>query len=204
MVVRILAGMVCVVSIALTVQATVSAAEAIPPGQPRFPKKYDALDAIRDAQQYAERQRRAAIDAQLRAIRNVQEYSAAVRASAGRYPYGVDYRYAYPGRRAARRAYQRAYGYPGVFEPWPLVPGDIYGYPYTPRVEQPLGHKVIETGPNGYIYRPVHESDLAKPKDNPQPTLAPPVPEAPRPAFKPPSPGEPIPAPPAQAGKVEF
>ncbi len=183
--------MVCVVSIALTVHATVLAAEAIPPGQPRFPKKYDAFDAIRDAQQYAERQRRAAIDAQLRVIRNVQEYSAAVKASARRYPYGVDYRYAYPGRRAARRAWSYR-GYPGVFEPWPLVPGDIYGYPYTPRVEQPLGHKVIETGPNSYIYRPVYESDLAQPKDNRQPTPAPPVPEAPPEA------------PSAEEGTVEF
>ena len=184
MVVRILVGMACVASIVLIVHATVLAAEAIPPGQPRFQKKYDALDAVRDAQQYAERKRRAAIDAQLRVIRDVQEYSAALKASARRYPYGLDYRYAYPGRRAARRAwsYQRwhsRYGYPGVFEPWPLVPGDIYGYPYTPRVEQPLGHKVIQTGPNSYIYRPVYESDLAQPKDNRQPTPAPPVPEAP-------------------------
>ncbi len=191
MVVRILAGMVCVASIVLIPHATILAAEAKPPGEPRFPKKYDALDAARDAQQYAERQRRAAINRQLEVIRDVQEYSAAVRASAWRYPYSVDYRYAYPGRRAARRAWSR-HGYPGVFEPWPLVPGDIYGYPYTPRVEQPLGHKVIETGPNSYIYRPVYESDLAKPKDNRQPTPAPPKPR------------EPIPAPPAKEGTVEF
>ena len=45
-----------------------------------------------------------------------------------------------------------------VFEPWPLVPGDIYGWPYLPQ-ENPTGHVIRETGPNGYTYGPVYGPD---------------------------------------------
>jgi hypothetical protein len=43
--------------------------------------------------------------------------------------------------------------------------------PYANRVEQPLGHVVTPTGPNGYVYRPYYKQDL-------QPTPPPGLPEA--------------------------
>ena len=138
-----------------------------------------------------------------------------------RYAYGERYAYVYPhGGRAAARCtlrgshwswYSRypSYGLRGLFEPWPLVPGDIYGYPYVNRVEQPLGHKVIRTGPNSYIYRPVYASDLRS-RLAPAPTRPKAEPKAPvREAIPAPPPlnrgqREVIPAPPPEVGPREF
>jgi hypothetical protein len=47
-----------------------------------------------------------------------------------------------------------------VFEPWPLVPGDIYGRQFDRATPQPWGHRVTPTGPNGYVYEPVYEPPL--------------------------------------------
>ena len=130
MAVRVLAWLTCVVSVAIVAGSAAFAQDST--RQPRFPKTYDSLDAGRDAQQYAERQRRAAIDRQLGLLSYMQLYAAVPRGSVWRYPPSLGYRYAYPDRRAVRRAlnYQRRhayYGYPGVFEPWPFVRGHIYG-----------------------------------------------------------------------------
>ena len=95
-------------------------------------------------------------------------------------PYG----YSYNPRRAYRQAVR--YGYPPVFQPWPRVPGDIYGYPYYGAVRQPAGHEKTYTSPNGYVYRPLYE----KPQPQPQPRID----------------GSPesIPAPPSEPGPREF
>ena len=206
----------------------VEAADGMP-ADPDFPKTYGPLDASRDAYQRAEKQRRAAIDRQLQSMEDTVWYSG-VPGDNGYRP-SLESIYAYGGyvygpprvfRRSERGAYRSPYRYPYrypyypgpyVFEPWPLVPGDIYGYPYVDRVEQPLGHKVIRTGPNSYIYRPVYASDL-KPLESPIP--APPqaqprepvpdagVPEVRQPALVPPAVPEPIPAPPPEGGPREF
>ncbi|MHC4401193.1 MAG: hypothetical protein ACYTG0_16080 [Planctomycetota bacterium] len=170
--------------------------------QPQFPNTYGPLDAARDAHQRGEAQRRDAIDRQLQLIDEMVWYSGAPYFE--RYPPSLSaiYAYGYTGPRAARRAARGAlWPYASslgsrwrVFEPWPLVPGDIYGYPYVYRVEQPLGHKVIWTGPNSRIYRPVYESDLKQP--------APPTP-APLQQVEPAEP-EPVPAPPPESGPREF
>jgi hypothetical protein len=71
-------------------------------------------------------------------------------------------------------AYGIAPRYPagGVFEPWPYVPGDIWGYPYVSRVRQPIGQRQMQTGPNRWESFPIYEEDLAV---EPPPAIAPPV-----------------------------
>lgn len=221
--------------------------------EPKFPATYGPLDAAVDAQKRHEQRRLDEIDRQRQLNAAMRQTAGTGPDQYGYYPSDA-YLYAYPGavhadprrgpaRRAWRRdtrAYRRAAeayrpvpgayrypypGYPSVFTPWPLVPGDIWGYPYVDRVEQPLGHKKIVTGPNSNIYRPVYESDL-KPEDAPPPAPAwrelldeqrPAQPEAPAPpradlpgAAPPPAaePGhggpEAVPAPPAEPGPREF
>ncbi len=46
--------------------------------------------------------------------------------------------------------------YPYPFEPWPRVPGDIYGYPLYQSVPQPIGHESRQVAPNRWIYRPIY------------------------------------------------
>jgi hypothetical protein len=45
-----------------------------------------------------------------------------------------------------------------VFEPWPFVPGDIYGRHYDRVSPQPLGHVTTPLGPNGYTYAPLYSA----------------------------------------------
>jgi len=188
-------------------------AAANPQGAPQFPRTYGRLDASRDAYERVDRKRRQAIDRQVQLNDEMVWYSG--HPGYDRVPPGLDTIYAYGhtqggrpvGRRTVRLGFFGSFGYPrhlshprhgapwvaswGVFEPWPFVPGDIYGYPYLDRVEQPLGHKVIATGPNSYIARPVHASDLED--------KGPPPPAADQPAAP-----EPIPAPPPRSGPREF
>jgi len=177
---------------------------------PQFPSTYSPLDAGWDAYERGEQQRRGAIDRQLQLHADLAWYYSLP----GYWPYPPGLETVYSGtwgpglfgpRRAYRYRYPR-YGYP-TFEPWPFVPGDIYGYPYYGQVPQPLGHKVIRTGPNGYIYRPVYESDL-QPKE--EPASGEPLAEGPGPALsrEPPSARErapePVPAPPPEDAPREF
>ena len=57
-----------------------------------------------------------------------------------------------------RMARSSGYGpqYPGVFEPWPRVEGDIYGYRLPGPIAQPVGHESAQVGPNRWIYRPFY------------------------------------------------
>lgn len=51
--------------------------------------------------------------------------------------------------------------YGGWFEPWPLVPGDIYGYRFDRPARQPIGNRITPNGRGGYIYRPVYDAEDA-------------------------------------------
>lgn len=153
------------------------AASPPPRLEPALSDTYNSLDAGREAHQRGEARRRETIDAQVGIINELVWYNTWIR------PYGLApslaARYAYPyfhpyragWRRFPRRFSRALRAYPGVygpvFEPWPWVPGDIWGYPFINRVEQPLGHKVIQTGPNSYIYRPVYPWDL-QPAEGPE------------------------------------
>ncbi len=182
--------------------------------EPEFPPTYGALDASREAEERFGTQRREAIERQVEMNEDMVWYSGVP--DYDRQPPGLGTIYAYggaayvyPGRRAVRRrfsatspTYRYYFPYHGswsIFVPWPLVPGDVYGYPYLDRVEQPLGHKTIWTGPNGYISRPVYESDLSRPgpdRFGSDETSSP----RPREAHR----AEAIPAPPPERGPREF
>lgn len=58
----------------------------------------------------------------------------------------------------------------GVFEPWAVWPGQLYGYRYDNPVEQPVGDEIRPTGPNGYTYGPVY--DRSPPVHGPPPPQA--------------------------------
>lgn len=172
------------------------------------PRVYDRMDAAWDSYQRAEARRRQSLGLQLEA-----NDALAWRAGAPTYaPYPPDLEtiYAYGPPRAYRGGLWRspvtAYrGYPGVLEPWPFVPGDIYGYPYVDRVEQPRGHVVIPYGLNGYYYGPVYDRDLL-PRVVPPAIAEPPAAEKPSkapPQAIPPGP-EPVPAPRPERGPRGF
>lgn len=60
-----------------------------------------------------------------------------------------------------------------VFQPWPRVPGDIWGTPYYGYVRQPIGHVRIWTGRASYIYKPVYASPAMEPAPASPPSPAP-------------------------------
>jgi hypothetical protein len=104
----------------------------------------------------------------------------------------------------------RSWGSPDVFEPWPFVPGDIYGRQFDFGAQTPLGHVTTYTGPNSYVYEPFYAAPLA-PQTAPPPAQAvlPPAP----PWFEPTAPQTPPPSgsyqpeelpPPADDGLREF
>jgi hypothetical protein len=43
-----------------------------------------------------------------------------------------------------------------IFEPWPIVAGDIWGYPFFDPIPQPIGQRQIQTGPNRWESHPVY------------------------------------------------
>jgi len=116
---------------------------------------YDALDAGRDAYFYHESLRRQAHGAQLGLNQVLRD------------------RAAWPGYSwsALENSYGGGYynsGYYGasrnVFEPWPVIPGDIWGFPYYRATPQPLGQRQTQTGPNRWESHPVWpESPAAAP-----------------------------------------
>ncbi len=137
------------------------------------PAKYDSLDAGRDAYLRAEAQRREAIARQLAG----NAYAPSHIFPLGMYlRLGPVYAYLPPAGRRAYQAYAPAiitappYGapyYAARIGPWLGLRAALS--PYADRVQQPLGHVVTPTGPNGYIYRPYYKEDL-----QPKPPLGPP------------------------------
>jgi len=150
---------------------------------PEVPRTYGPVEAGQEAYQRAEQERREAIARQLQ----TEDMVAWQQSPPWYYHYYPSVRpgYVVGGRRAVQFSYRPAYVYPrsvplGWFESWPLVPGDIYGFPYPYRIPQPWGHQVVVIGPRTYLVRPLYE---AAPKlAPPGPTVAPPAPEPPQPS----------------------
>jgi len=132
------------------------------------PRPYDGIQAGLDAFRLAEEQRQARVAQQL-AQTDQFKFWAGLPTSRGEVIYygypppyaaamypraGLDYVYAY--------GYGR-YGYrpPTVFEPWPYVPGDIYGYRDYRPIRQPIGQWQGQTGPNRWESHPVYDPPLA-------------------------------------------
>ena len=214
------------VSLASAENAASTGPELITPpaGQPTEGKPsatYDSLDAGRDAYQRAEAERRGAIQRQIESNRQVPGTADPL----GYYPLrGIGPVYAVPLLRPARRAvwayrnWESQYPYsvyrppllpltPLPVDPRGALPGYLGTYPSGDRVQQPLGHVVTPTGPNGYIYRPYYGSERgnqgAAPPANPPPPQPPEVnPPTDRSNLNPVP--EPIPTPPAQGNPREF
>jgi hypothetical protein len=206
--------------------ATAGAQEAtLPQPAPLRPREqyrpgmtYDSLQAGQDAYRAAEADRQAAIQRQLRIQDEIRWYNTWAPGYES-WPTLPEI-YAYGARRAFRPTYRYGNaGYYGpLFEPWPRVPGDIYGYPYYGSVRQPTGHEKIWTSPNGYIYRPTYdppphaEFQTRRSAEPTVPRVLRPVPPAPVPHIPGESspsqrelplrqlPANPLPVPPAEPG----
>jgi hypothetical protein len=146
-------------------------------------RPYDGIQAGYDAYQLGEERRRANIEYQLY-LNDQLKYWSGIPTSrgetiyygvpgsfaAGFYgnavpvvpPANLDFTYAF-GRFGPRG--WRAFG-PGwvgpqtVFEPWPYVPGDVWGYTYYSPMRQPIGQQQIQTGPNRWESHPVYDPPL--------------------------------------------
>jgi hypothetical protein len=60
--------------------------------------------------------------------------------------------------------------YPGAFEAWPMIPGDIWGYPLPIfNVRQSIGQRSYQAGPNRWISEPVYPEDLSQGGASPDP-----------------------------------
>jgi hypothetical protein len=188
------------------------------PGQPQStPRaKYGPVEASRDAYNRGEASRRYAIERQQALRDHIVWYNTWAPTA---YRHSLPYIYAYVPPRIARRIHynMERFGPPAVFTPWPLVPGDIYGYPSSPDGGPPVEYEKIWTSPNSYILQPRHAPAVPKAAEpTPAPVaprpLAEPLPEPtperpPQPRLVPPAnPGpELIPAPPqAPRGPREF
>jgi hypothetical protein len=79
----------------------------------------------------------------------------------GASPYGASVTYGRFGRRAT------AFGVGPLFEPWPYVPGDIYGWRTFSTVRQPIGQTQIQTGENRWESHPVYDPPLPNHRPTP-------------------------------------
>jgi hypothetical protein len=145
---------------------------------------YDPIQAGRDAHAYHERLRLQEVNRHLWLLDQVKWYSAWPR-SGGYFSSpapGLDEVYAYgtSGRTwHSRSGY--AFGPRRIFEPWPYVPGDIWGYRVYSGVPQSIGQQQIQTGPNRWESHPVYAAPgpaagIALPAPDPPPPAAPAAP----------------------------
>jgi hypothetical protein len=137
---------------------------------------YDGLRAGEEAYQLAEEQRQQRLNDQLylndamRARYGWAPSGGSViwygNATGYGWPLGLDYAYAYSSDRLIGRRgglYMERYRSSpvSVFEPWPYIPGDIYGYSFPPPIRQPIGQRQIQTGLNRWESHPVYAEDVA-------------------------------------------
>lgn len=140
-------------------------------GEPVRP--FSPFDASAEAAARSDLRHRQALKLQLNTIEQMKWYSGFGASGFGapyfRSPPSLDYIYAHP------RWNQYGSSVPayGVFEPWPYVPGDIWGYRWNATVRQPIGRREVQTGPNRWESHPVYADELYKSR---QPALIPPKP----------------------------
>lgn len=137
-------------------------------------RPYDGIQAGLDAFRLAEEQRQAAVATQLATNAQMRAWSGLPLARGSTILYGYPPAVAAPIVGPAVTpavmdldfAYGVAYGrfVPGprfsVFEPWPVIPGDIYGFVVTPTVRQPVGQWQGQTGPRRWESHPVYDPPL--------------------------------------------
>jgi hypothetical protein len=120
-----------------------------------YPRPYDGFQASAEAAQRQDLRRRGEIAMQLATIEQIKWYAGYP--SSFHAPPSLARVYAFgPGSAYFRRPLWSSTAPLGVFEPWPLVPGDIWGYPWYDYVPQPIGRIEIQTGPNRWESHPVY------------------------------------------------
>lgn len=139
--------------------------------QPARP--YDGIQAGYDAYQLGEEKRQQNVGQQIYLNDRMRAWITPV----ATYGYGYGPYVSTYGLAPASREYAYAYGnsperfYGGygspnagrpltVFEPWPYVPGDIWGDFYTPPLRQPIAQVQSQTGPNRWESHPVYNPPL--------------------------------------------
>ena len=149
---------------------------AVDSARAQIQRPYDGIQAGLDAYRLAEERRQAAVANQL-ATNDLMRAWSGLPSNRGYAMY-----YGYPGVYvpAASREYAYAYGRPWVarrtvFEPWPVIPGDIYGYTYVPPVRQPIGRWEGQTGPNRWESHPIYDPPLEQPQPVVEPVVRPKV-----------------------------
>lgn len=146
-------------------------------------RPYDGIQAGLDAFRIAEEQRQAAVAVQLDQNEAQRAWAGlpSARGSVIYYGYPLaaqladrDFAYAYGAGR-----FGSGYGIArySVFEPWPLIPGDIYGGVYVAPLRQPIGQWQGQTGPRRWESHPIYDPPLADYRPLPEVTL--PLPTAP-------------------------
>jgi hypothetical protein len=135
------------------------------------PRPYDGIQAGLDAFRLAEEQRQAQVAQQL-AQTDQFKFWYGLPISRGEtiyYGYLPGYGPVYPAAAFTRanRDYAYAYGHHAyasgpltVFEPWPYVPGDIYGYIDYRPIRQSIGQWQGQTGPSRWESHPVYDPPL--------------------------------------------
>src|SRR5687767_1061095 len=137
------------------------------------PRPYDGIQAGFDAYQLGEEKRQQNVGQQI----YLNDRMRALTTPLATYGYGYGPYISTYGLVPASRDYAYAYGnspqryYAGyasgyspraltVFEPWPYVPGDIWGDFYTPPLRQPVAQVQSQTGPNRWESHPVYNPPL--------------------------------------------
>jgi hypothetical protein len=201
-------------------------APSVPEPAPRPPEAYGPVEAGQEAHQRAEAERQAAAAGQRQLNETMRSYAGPgyVSPPAGIYAVTPPFVWGPVGpRRAARYAVQSGWrystyvpvppplpvrAYRSMFEPWPYVPGDIYGYPWSAWIPQPRGQVQVDIGPGRVLSRPVYDSGQGQiPTPAPPPVAAQPGPGLPESNPSEPPALEPIPTPPVQPeqpGPREF
>jgi hypothetical protein len=128
---------------------------------------YNPIQAGFDAHAYHERLRLGQVNRHLWLLDQMRWWSAFPRGAGYFFPPapGLDAVYAYG---TAGRGWRGS-----VFEPWPIVPGDLYGYRLYEGVPQSIGQRHIQTGPNRWESHPVYPEDLVARPPAPVPLAKP-------------------------------
>jgi hypothetical protein len=137
-------------------------------------RPYDGIQAGLDAFRLAEEKRQGAASDQLFLNDQMRFWNGYPNSRGETIYYGYlspaairAYGYDLPPAARANLDYAYAHGGVGgplaVFQPWPFVPGDIWGYGarYQPA-RQPIGQQQVQTGPNRWESHPVYDPPLTQ------------------------------------------
>lgn len=148
---------------------------------PHTARPYDGIQAGLDAFRLAEERRQQAFAGQIAANDQVRAWAGLPTTRGVTLYYGtppladLDYAYALGGPVVG--GYLRERTWFGrtrtIFEPWPYVPGDIYGYRWVQPVRQPIGQWQGQTGENRWESHPIYDPPL--PNLLPQPVVESPL-----------------------------